>query len=550
MKNVKKSVACIFYVWYNVGDDRRYGDMNDNEKANYLTTFKIQIIRHIRETYTFSDTSYLSPMEIKEAIKQLCNRAVPIAPKTFDWLRSMLRFVRDKDQWLVYDNTTGLWHYEVSDNQLRALLCDYFQAIYEAAYNAGDDIYMGYACAFFGTNKIAQLMIRLRGAVQFIEPSAAKIIERNYNIRYFDTTEGSKCIIDISKDQFNMRTVKFSETQPMLLQAQAPVPISTTDEEPKLWLSLIDEYMLHDPVKVAYFYKVLAYMMSPYNYNQVLLYWIGDHGRNGKGTIVKVLQDILGPYATRLNSDLINANPAPSFKKDDALASTEGRSLLIFNEIDERMVASTQSIKDLTEGGRDKFGNKIMTVVRPAYSRNYEINISGTPLIIANSLLNMGEWSNLEPIFRRLILVSFDYKIQVEDPTLLDRLAMEYPKIQTWLYLNYFKHKGVLLKDEPAPADWQRRFDQYINDSDIIKLFWNDCFTITNSPNDMVLRGTVYKMYTEYCKANGRKPIKNKGTNGFAVLARDYMQPEVILHGNVYIKGIKQSSYYLNEVVQ
>ena len=75
--------------------------MNNNEKPNYLTTFKIQIIKHIRDTYLLKDTSALSKDEIKEAIQQLCNRAVPIAPASFDWLRTMLRYVRDKDQWLV-----------------------------------------------------------------------------------------------------------------------------------------------------------------------------------------------------------------------------------------------------------------------------------------------------------------------------------------------------------------------------------------------------------------------------------------------------------------
>ena len=133
---------------------------------------------------------------------------------------------------------------------------------------------------------------------------------------------------------------------------------------------------------------VLAYMMSPYNYNQVLLYWLGESGKNGKSTVLKVVQDLLGPLATRMNSELLNAKPAASFKKDDSLAATDGRSLLIFNEIDERMVVSTQNIRDITEGGRDEFGNRIMTTVRPAYSPNYEVNIAGTPLVVANSLLN------------------------------------------------------------------------------------------------------------------------------------------------------------------
>ena len=517
--------------------------------GNYLTTFKVQIIKHVRSTYKFTDTRSLTGPEVKAIVNKLLNQAIPIPPETYEWLGSMFRYVRDKDQWLCYNNSTGLWHYERDDSSLRSLLTDYFQAVYDEASNMHDAIFQDYASHWFKSTHINQLTTRIKAGVQFLEERADDLIENNYNIRYFETTEGSRALIDLGKPTFNMREVRFAETQPMMLTHKAPVPISVTDDEPTLWLSLIRQYMMNDPVRIEYFEKVLAYMMSPYNYNQSLIYFIGG-GRNGKSTVVKVLQDILGPYAIRMNADLLNSNPSPSFKKDDALAATEGRSLLIFNEIDERMVASTQNIKDLTEGGRDEFGNKVMTVVRPAYSRNYDINISGTPLIIANSLLNMGEWSNLGPIFKRMILVPFDFQITKEDPTILNRLAQEYPKIQTWLYLNYFKHKGVLIKDEPKPQAFEDLFIQYYEDSDIIKMFWNECIDVTNDQNDSIMRGVIYRMYEEYCKANGRKPIKNKGTNGFANLIKQYLPKVINRNGNFVVVGVKQSAYYLNEVVR
>jgi len=289
--------------------------------------------------------------------------------------------------------------------------------------------------------------------------------------------------------------------------------------------------------------------MAPYNYNQVLLYFIGP-GRNGKGTLVKVLQDILGPHAIRMNAELLNSQPSPSFKRDDALAATEGRSLLIFNEIDERMVASTQNVKDLTEGGRDEFGNKLMTVVRPAYSRNYEVNICGTPLIIANNLMNFGDWSVIDPIFKRLVLIPFDYVIQVEDPTIPNRLAQEYPKIQTWLYMNYFKHKGITLKAEPKPQDILDAVKRYREDSDIIGMFFKDCVEVTNRPTDLMLRSDLYRMYTQYCKANGRMSIKNKGTNGFLNLADSYVKkmPQTSRSGSIYLLGVTRTTYFNKEI--
>lgn len=518
--------------------------------SNYLTSAKLQIKQHVLKTFKFTDTRALTDAEVKSYVDMLCTSAVPLPAETYEWLASMFRFIQDRDNMLVYEHSRGLWDFQRDDTMLRNILTDYFTIISEEAEKKHDRILLGYAKHFFTSGRVPALSTRIKTAIHFLVRKSSDVIEQTEHLRYFNTTEGTRALIDLSKPKFNLRTVPLSETQPMLLTQIQPIPINTTDEEPKLFLSLIEEYMLHDPVKVEYFHKVLAYMMAPYNYNQALLYFYGSDGRNGKGTLMKVLLDILGPSAVIMNADLINADPSGSFKKDDAIASTEGRSLLVFNEIDERMIASTQNIKTLTEGGRDQFGNKLMTVVRPAYSRNYEVNVSGTPLIIANSLINFGDWSSLGPIFKRLILVSFDYVIRVEDPTIPNRLAMEYPKIQAWLYMNYFKHKNIAIKSEPRPADFDRLINTYRADSDIINMFWTDCITITGNANDRMLRGDIYRMYERYCSSNGRRAIRNVGTNGFANLIKKRLETLQVVNsgGNYYVCGIKQSPYFEKEV--
>lgn len=519
--------------------------------SNYLTSYKLHLLRHVKSVFTFSDTSAFNEAEIKAHVSRLTHEsAVPIPSETFEWLAEYFKYVEDKDNLLVYDNTSGLWHYEINDTKLRNLLTDYFTVISELALKAKDQIMHRYANYFFGVGKIQNLTVKIKTAIIFLVRKSADIVKQNENYRYFETVDGTRALLDMSKPKFNLKTVKFTDTQPLHLLNMAPVPISTTDEEPTLWLSLLEEYMLHDQARIEYFHKVLAYMMSPYNYNQVMLYFIGESGRNGKSTVIKVLQDILGPYAVRLNSDLLNAQPQGSFKKDDALAATEGKSLFIFNEIDERMIASTQNIKDLTEGGRDEFGNKIMTVLRPAYSRNYEVNICGTPLVIANNLINFGDWTALDPIFKRLILVPFDFKITNEDPDLLNKLAVEYPKIQAWLYLNYFKHKGIRIKTEPKPQAIQDRFVQYRADSDILGMFWKDCIEVTGNVNEEMLRSDLYRMYEQYCRANGRKPIRNKGTNGFHNLIGALLGGTTTVQraGSFYIQGVKRTTYFEKEI--
>jgi hypothetical protein len=519
--------------------------------SNYLTSYKVHLLRHVRGVFTFSDTTGLTEAEIKAYVKRLTSEsAVPIPSETFEWLGVYFRYIRDKDHLLVYNNTTGLWNFENDDQTLQGVLTDYFTMINEEATVAKDEVMRRYAQSFFGVGKIPQLVKRIKSAIVFVIPKSADVFDQTENLRYFDTVDGRRALLDMGKDKFNLKIVNYKETQPLMLMHKAPMPIEVVDSPPTLFLSLIDTYMLGDPDRIAYFHKVLAYLMAPYNYNQALIYWIGEHGRNGKGTLLKVLQDILGAHAVRMNSDLLNANPNANFKKDDALAATEGKSVLIFNEIDERMEVSTRNVKDITEGGRDEFGNKIMTVLRPAYSKNYEVNICGTPLIAANSLLNFGDWSALDPIFKRLILVPFDYQIQVEDPTIMTRLALEYPKIQLWLYQNYFKHKGISIKQETRPASIEKKFIQYRADSDIISLYWNECLEVTLQARDEMLRSDLYRAYEKYCKMNGRKPIRNKGANGFQNLIEPYLSKVIVVHknGSWFVQGVKYSAYFDREI--
>lgn len=522
--------------------------------TNYLTSYRLHLLRHVRGVFTLTDTSGLTEAEVKAFVKKLTtDSGIPIPSETFEWLSQYFRYVQDKDQMFVYDNVDGLWHFEETDAGLQNLLMDYFTVVVEEADKAGSQVFSRYAKYFFGVGKIPNLAKRIKQSKLLKIRKSIELIHQTEHYRYFNIAGSEeRALLDMSLPTMQLKQTSFKDTQTLHLQHMAPVPISMTDDQPTLFLKLIDDYMCHDPELISYFHKVLAYMMSPYNYNQVYIYFIGETGRNGKSTIVKVLQDILGPHAIRMNAELLNARPQSSFKKDDALAATEGRSLLIFNEIDERMMASTQNIKDLTEGGRDEFGNKVYTVVRPAYSKNYEVNICGTPVVIANTLLNFGDWSTLDPIFKRLIMIPFNFRITQEDPTLLNKLAAEYPKIQKWLYTNYFNNKGINLKQIPRPAVVSRKFLQYRKDSDIIGMFFDDCIQFTGKTSDELKRGDLYRMYKLYCQANGRQAIKNKGTNGFSNLIGPYMTKMHPIHKNGihYVQMVKETPYFEDEVKQ
>lgn len=527
--------------------------------ANYTTTFYLHLRKHINKTIAFNNCDSMGiDMEKAQKLAKLKyeGSAIPIEPASFDFIGRYFRWVYDRDSLFSYDNTDNLWHLSKGNVLLENFLQDYFEILKEIAEEKKDWVMMFYAQHFFKAGVIRELAFKIRNSYSLRVDRFSEVLDSTENLRYFEifdtkVSEGGKyrALVDLSKKDFELNVVDWKDTFDKKLTRVLPMPISTDeDDEPKLWLSLIRTYMCNDESLIEYFEKVLAYIMSPYNYNQVMINFFGSKGKNGKSTVIKVLQDILGPHTVLANRDLINANPPSNFKKDDALASLEGKSLVIFNELDERMIGSTVNIKELTEGGRDEYGNKIWTTVRPAYSPNYRINLCGIPLLVTNSLLNLGEWTSVDSIFRRLIIIPFNYHIEVEDPEILNRLAKEYPKIELWLYRNYYKHYRINLKAEPKPDIVQAIMVTYRTESDLIKMFVDECLEFSTVDGVNMRRSDLYTMYQTYCRRNGRNAIRNRGSNGFQELISNYISKDKVYMSNgiAMVRGIKPSQEYIH----
>lgn len=525
---------------------------------NYSSQFYMQILKHIKKTIAFTDTSSVDAKAIKGIAKVLTtDGAIPIPDATFGLVSQYFQYVEDRQALLAYDPSNNIWRFHGDTTMLENFISDFFTCVLEVAKDCNDSIYKEYATHFFSGNILKTITSRIAKSSPLRISHNYELVEKNANLRYFTlsgpASEGGRVrgLLDMSKDSFNLEAVTWKDTLQQHLTNILPQPIATdSDDEPKLFLSLIEDYMLHDPERIEYFHKVLAYLMHPYNHNQCLIYFYGEKGKNGKSTILKVLSDILGPHAAAVDVDLLNANPRMSFKRDDTLAGLDGKSLFMFNEIEERVQLSTKNLKDITEGGRDSMGNKIRTSVRPAYEKQHDVCIQGIPLLSANSLFNISEWASLDSIFRRLVLVSFDYHIDVEDPSVLDRLAKEYPQIQLWLYRNYFKYKGIDIKDVKRPKDFEKLLIEYRQESDLTNMFLTDCIERTNAQSDRIKRSDLYRMYCKYCKVNGRNPIRNKGTNGFSTLISKYMPKNALLktNGDFVYTGFKPSQFYEEDI--
>lgn len=527
--------------------------------AIYLTGFTRHIRTHVKESFSFVPTPALSDKEVKfYAENGILGQNIPMFEETQAWIKRYYIYVADINKFMYYNIHTGLWDIDDDTSKLRNLLTDYFSILAEEAQAAKDGTMLYYAKSMFKLRALNELITKIHKATFFTKDNYNKIVESTEDLVYFETTTGKQALLDLSQKEWNLKLVSFADTQDLYLTTRQTQKLAVNpDDEPKLFLSLIEEYMCHDPELIDYFHKVLAYLMSPYNYNQVVFHFYGAEGKNGKSTIVKVLQDILGPRTTRISNQFLADQPSLNFKVDDAIASISGKSLIIFNEIKERMYLNTETFKKMSDGGRDDLGNKTYEVVRPAFKSSYQVCVQGIPVVLANGLLMFPEWADIKPITRRLVIIPFNFTIEKEDPTITNRLAAEYPQIQLWLYLNYFKHRGINIKDIPLPKAVKAIKEQYNVEVDSLGNFFKECFVTDASPKapDRMLRSDLYRTYQAYCKFNGRQAMRNTGTSGFQNLIKPYLNKAlgedhlVNTSGLFYVKGIKHSEYYIREVM-
>ena len=96
-----------------------------------------------------------------------------------------------------------------------------------------------------------------------------------------------------------------------------------------------------------YFEKILAYMFAIYTTKSCSTG--SESGKNRKSTVLKVVKTCLVPC----NKDEQRAPERKAcsiVQKDDCLAAADRRSLLIFNEIDERMVVARRTSRTSPKG--------------------------------------------------------------------------------------------------------------------------------------------------------------------------------------------------------
>jgi len=243
---------------------------------------------------------------------------------------------------------------------------------------------------------------------------------------------------------------------------------------------------------------------------------------NGKSTLLRIVAEILGEFATPVPSDLFKK------KKSDThptlVMTLQGRRMAYCPDFPDKQALDEEIVKTQT-------GDKLTA------RRMREDYISFEPthktILATNDLPKVN--SSREAVLRRVVPIPFRVTFegtQKKDPRFIDKLRAEKEGILCWLVEGAKKYLTDLNRKPPKSIGdlWEK----YKTRDDLVAAFISAC--IEKKEGASLSRKDVYAVFREYCELNGFAPLTDVT---FTRRFRETLKPdEVVVMGERRYKNI------------
>jgi putative DNA primase/helicase len=286
---------------------------------------------------------------------------------------------------------------------------------------------------------------------------------------------------------------------------------------------------------IDFLYRTLGYAISGLNVERFFLLLYGEHGQNGKGTILEVILHCMGPLAAPIAPEMLldqGRNRSSSGPSPDIM-SLRGLRLAFGSETDDGCKFSTAALKRFTGGesltGRNPH-DKLPTTFAPSHTLCLMTNF-----LPQASAEDAAFWTRMKVIE---FAWSFVEKPNPDKPwekprqrDLLEKLKGEASGILARL-VKGFLHWQALGGISPPPAV-NRYTEKYQYDQDCIGQFIEArCYT---SASAWAWSSQLYEAFKEWYEETwGRKPPAQK-TFGSVLTKKGY---ERIKEGKIKYQGL------------
>jgi P4 family phage/plasmid primase-like protien len=289
----------------------------------------------------------------------------------------------------------------------------------------------------------------------------------------------ANCVIDLSTGQ------PMAHDPALMMTIQSPVTYDPDAECPEF--NGFITWALPDPEVRAYVQKILGLAMVGEQVLHHFYVFTGEDGRNGKGTLIRMVAEVFGLYATGVKRDVLIESKFESHSTK--LATFFRRRFAYTEEMSAHCKWDAALVKDLTGGG----------TLTANYMRqdDFTFKKSHTLALATNSRphVDPGETA----FWRRYREIPFTRTLTDDeiDPDLEHRMvANELPGILNWLLdglLDYHADKLTTPKAVEEASSGTRR------QSDPVFRFVSEEIERTRNSEDLLLGDDVWNRWSTWC---------------------------------------------------
>lgn len=261
----------------------------------------------------------------------------------------------------------------------------------------------------------------------------------------------------------------------------------------------INEITCGDVELAIFLQQVIGYAICGDPKEEKVFYFYGE-GRNGKGTLVKVLQYILAGYTNTLPSEmlLMQAQSKTAESASPAMALLATTRVAIFSEINKDRKVDSAKVKNLS-------GNDVISC-RQLFS-NVQLQIKPVHTMILQTNYKPSAGSDDTALWARNVLIPFKASFANNPNTnLKQELLNEAEGVLNWIVKGAVSYHKYGLQIPKIVID---ETEAYKKECDPIALFLDDCCELLpelSTPKKDVINGIK-----DYCKENNYKaPTRNE----------------------------------------
>ena len=321
------------------------------------------------------------------------------------------------------------------------------------------------------------------------------IDSRSYNFIVQTDLDNHSNLLNCRNGILDLDTLKLQPHDPKLLLSKRANFFYDSSIKSELFLRFMNEIMLQDREKERYIQTLLGYAMTGAATQEQFYLFYGSSTRNGKSTLLGIIQHLLGDYACSINPEsLAQAKEYNGRTANGDIARLHGIRFLQCSEPPKRMKLNVELVKKLT-------GGDIITA-RHLYERDFDfipvftlfMNSNYLPVVLDNTLFTSGRVKVIE--FNR------HFEPHEQDTKLKQKLrsAENLSGIANWLIqgLKMYHDQGDRFI---VPQSVERATNDYKDKSDKLKSFFAD--RMTEDEKGILSAKSVYEEYAQWCKDNG-----------------------------------------------